>query len=80
VLYSGNSSNIFCRLRPLKIRLPDEFRLAPHAGLAAIFDNFKFFYELIITHFRKFFKQKFSDLAANSLALLQKEKGFAILR
>jgi hypothetical protein len=23
VLYSGNSSNIFCRLRPLKIRLPE---------------------------------------------------------
>jgi len=29
---------------------------------------------LIITHFRKIFKQKFSDLAANSLAHLQKEK------
>jgi len=42
------------------------------SGFAAIFDNFKFFYELIITHFRKFFKQKFSDLTANSF--LEKKK------
>ena len=43
-----------------------------------IFDNFKFFYELIITHYNKFSKknelEKFTALAANSLALLQKEK------
>ena len=39
--------------------------------------GFKFFYELIITHYSKFFKknefEKFTDLAANSLALLQKK-------
>jgi hypothetical protein len=35
-------------------------------GFAAIFDNFKFFYELIITHRKKFCNAKFSDLAANS--------------
>ena len=38
------------------------------------FDNFKFFYELSITHYSKFFKknelEKFTALAANSLALL----------
>ncbi|PIP33918.1 hypothetical protein COX22_01780 [Candidatus Falkowbacteria bacterium CG23_combo_of_CG06-09_8_20_14_all_49_15] len=48
------------------------------SGFAAIFDNFKFFYELIITHCSKFFKknelEKFTALAANSFALLQKEK------
>ncbi len=44
------------------------------SGFTANFDNFKFLYELIITHFRKFFNEKFSDLAANYLALLQKEK------
>jgi len=42
------------------------------AGLAANFDNFKFFYDLIITHFRKFFNEKFSDLAANSFSKKKK--------
>jgi len=37
-------------------------------------DNFKFFYELTITHFKKFFKQNFSDLAANSLIKIKKRK------
>jgi len=45
---------------------------SPASGLAAFFDNFKFFYELIITHFRKLFKEKFSTLTANSF---EKEKG-----
>jgi hypothetical protein len=48
------------------------------SGFAANFDNFKFFYELIITQYSKFFKknelEKFTALAANYLALLQKEK------
>jgi len=47
------------------------------SGFAANFDNFKFFYELIITHYSKFFKknelEKFTALAANSLAHLQKK-------
>jgi len=56
------------------------------SGFAAIFDNFRFFYELIITHYSKFFKknelEKFTALAANSSALLQKEKapfGFFVI-
>jgi len=51
VLYSENSSNAFRRLR--------RRRPAPQnsSGFAAIFDNFKFFYELIITHCSKFFKK-----------------------
>jgi len=44
------------------------------SGFAALFDNFKFSYELTITHFRKFFKQNFSDLAANSLIKIKKRK------
>jgi hypothetical protein len=49
-------------------------------ALAANFDNFKFFYELIITQIRKFYNKKFSDLAANSFMKTynkknRKEKG-----
>jgi hypothetical protein len=44
------------------------------SGFAANFNNFKFFYELIITQYSKFFKknefEKFTALAANYLALL----------
>jgi len=40
--------------------------------------------KIVRTHFSKFFKKnelkKFTALVANSLALLQKEKGFATLR
>jgi len=65
VHYLENSSNIFCRRRRQKFACLNWCGSPRRAGLAAFFDNFKFFYELIITHFRKFFKQKFSDLAAN---------------
>ncbi|HCM36543.1 MAG: hypothetical protein A3J30_02805 [Candidatus Wildermuthbacteria bacterium RIFCSPLOWO2_02_FULL_47_9c] len=75
VLYIENSSNAFRRLRRRK-QAP--VICGSPAGLAAFFDNFKFFYELIITHCSKFFKknelEKFTALAANSLALLQKEQ------
>jgi len=64
--------NVFRRLRR---RRPAPQNLS---GFAAIFDNFKFFYELIITHFRKFFKknelEKFTALAANSLIKIKKRK------
>jgi len=47
------------------------------SGFAALFDNFKFFFELIITHYSKFFKknelEKITDLAANSFF---RKKGF----
>ena len=53
--------------RRLRRRRPAPQNLS---GFAAIFDNFKFFYELIITHYSKFFKfiflEKFTVLAANS--------------
>ena len=43
------------------------------------FNNFQFSNELIVAHYIKFFKknelEKFTDLAANSLALFKKEKG-----
>jgi len=47
-------------------------------------DNFKFFYELIITHYSKFFKknelEKFTALAANSFLNLFKRKPPEVLR
>ena len=65
VLYSENSSNAFRRLR----RRPAPKNLS---GFAANFDNFKFFYESIITHYSKFFKknklEKLIALAANSFS------------
>ena len=53
---------------------PPWFCGSPASGLAAFFDNFKFFYKLIITHYSKSFKKKFSDLAANSLIKIKKRK------
>ncbi|OGY45539.1 MAG: hypothetical protein A2729_02010 [Candidatus Buchananbacteria bacterium RIFCSPHIGHO2_01_FULL_39_14] len=71
VLYSENSSNVFRRRRR---RRPAPQNLS---GFAALFDNFKFFFELIITHYSKFFKknelEKITDLAANSFF---RKKGF----
>ena len=76
--YIENSSNVFRRLRRRRASLKNEQLVRLWRSFAAFFDNFKFFYELIITHYSKFFKknelEKFTALAANSLALLQKEK------
>ena len=72
LLYSENSSNAFRRLRR---RRPAPKNLS---GFATIFDNFKFFYELIITHYSNFFKKiSLKNLLLWRqilLALLQKEK------
>ena len=75
-LYSKNSSNAFRRLRR---RRPAPKNLS---GFATIFDNFKFFYELIITHYSNFFKKiSLKNLLLWRqilLALLQKKAPFEV--
>jgi len=65
--------NVFKKfLLPLQNMVRDDIfiRFSGSFCLAERGDNFKFFYELEIIHFRKFFNKKFLNLAANCLVLL----------
>ncbi len=66
--YIENSSDAFRRLRR-RGEAPEKLAASPRSLTISSFSN-----ELIITHFRKFFKQKFSDLAANSFLSFKNKK------